>query len=143
MRPEFSRWPRSVNIVLGAWVVVSTVLWSASTAASVNGVVLGAMIAAVGLLALFAQQARAVNVILAVWLFASAWFIPGTTSYLFVSHLLTALAVLCVAAMPRGEHLEADQEWPDIPATGDHEPFLVAPPVDRAEERTSGRGTMW
>lgn len=141
MTPNQQAWPRWAHMILGAWVVGSTLMWSPATATTINGCAIGALIVGAAVLAMYAPQARALNAILAVWLFASTLFLP-TVSALFVSNLLTAIGVLVLTPV-RGVRRVMIDEWPDIPAARGHEPFIpvVRDLVD--DGRHEGRGTMW
>jgi hypothetical protein len=136
MRSDKFVWTRGVLAVLGAWVVVATLLWSPATATTINGVAIGALIAVAAVFAL-----RPVDVILAVWLFASTFFVPHNDA-LVVSNMIAALAVLFIALPPNLSRRVVRQEWPDVAATEEHE--VLAPPVDLVDDgRRTERGTMW
>jgi hypothetical protein len=128
-----------VTAVLGAWIVVATLVWSPATATTINGVVIGALIVAASVFAL-----RAVDVILAAWLFVATWILPHTEP-LLMSDILTSLGIVLVAVAFRmsQRRMTVVTEWPDIPATREHEPF-IAMPGDLVNDRShEGRGTMW
>jgi hypothetical protein len=139
MKVATTAWPRWVNAILGAWVVVSTLLWSPATSTTINGVVIGALIVAASVFAL-----RAVDAIFAVWLFVATWILPHSEA-LLLSDILTSLSIILVAVAFRmsQKRMAVVTEWPDIPTTHEHEPF-VAMPGDLVDDRShEGRGTMW
>lgn len=70
-------WPVWINVVVGAWVVISGGLLGLGTAALWNGIIVGIIVAAFALWAYFSKQKWAfwVDVVAGVWLFFSPWIL--------------------------------------------------------------------
>lgn len=134
-------WPRWVHMILGAWVLVSTLIWSPAVSTTINGCAIGALLVGAAVLELYAPQVRALNAILAVWLFASTMFLPAGSA-LFVSNLVTAIVVLVLTPL-RGDRRTFVDEWPEIPARVGHNPFVAEPRDLISDGREAERGTIW
>ncbi|HEY7372074.1 MAG TPA: hypothetical protein VIF57_07825 [Polyangia bacterium] len=72
---------RLINVVLGVWVVVSSLLlWRRNTANSVNGWITGAVVVISALLAMRLPSMRYVSAAAGVWLIASLFAWPDYSS---------------------------------------------------------------
>jgi len=73
-------WPRVANAVLGAWLLVSAVLWRHGHAQAVDAAVCGLLAIGFALTgALTGWPPRLFNVIVGAWLILSAVVLPHTT----------------------------------------------------------------
>lgn len=74
---EKRAWPTWVNVVVGAWLVVSGGLLRFETAPLWNSIILGIIIAALALWAYFGKQKWAFwgDVVAGAWLFFSPWIL--------------------------------------------------------------------
>ena len=87
------------NIVTGAWLMLSALLFRDSPAHAINTLVVGA--AAVGFALVAMRRSplfEAGNIVLAAWLFASPIAIPGGTAALVINHLIVATLLFGFAA---------------------------------------------
>lgn len=67
---------RGMNILLGAWLLISSFIWVHSSSQFWNTLIVGAVVALVALGAFRVASLRFVNAVAAVWLFASIWLLP-------------------------------------------------------------------
>jgi hypothetical protein len=97
-------WTRWVNVALGAWLAVSAFLWPHTGPSRANTVVVGASIALVALGAMTRTSLRAVNMMLAIWLFFSSLFLFHAEYAAEWHNAILALLVFAASMMPsRGE----------------------------------------
>jgi hypothetical protein len=97
--------PRIVTIVLGAWLAISAFLWPHTEAQRVNAWAIGMISVVSGLVALAVPVLRYVTTALAVWLFITAWAMPGVTSATTLTtwnNLLVAIVMLLASLAPSG-----------------------------------------
>ena len=72
---------RSVNAVLGTWLIVSSWVWPHSTARATNCIVVGSLaVITAGIAAFRAPWTRFFNAVLGVWLFVAAYALPSISS---------------------------------------------------------------
>jgi hypothetical protein len=90
---------RVLNLMVGLWLVVSSFAWQRTTAQRVDTAVVGVLVAVLSLVATRIPAARWLNALLAVWLFAATLFLPREGSFGLWNNLLSAVAVLLVAAV--------------------------------------------
>jgi hypothetical protein len=106
-RPPFTRW---LNILLGAWLVISAWVWAVPNNSRANMMIVGICITAVALFATFMPALRRLNTLLAVWLLvSSAAIFTGAPQVVTWSNIIVAIAVL-VASIPRDEG-RADKDY--------------------------------
>lgn len=91
---------RILNVLLGIWLFVSACVWDHAPAGRVNTWLSGLACTAVALVALRAPRARLVNMVLAVWVFASVIFLPRHGDFELWNNLLVGVAMFFVAGVP-------------------------------------------
>lgn len=91
---------RSLNILVGVWLILSGFCWSHSAAQLTNALVVGAACALSAIAALRIPPARFVNAVLGMWLFVSTWMFPANNAATLWNHTLTALVMLVIALVP-------------------------------------------
>lgn len=89
-RNHSARW---FNVALGAWLCVSVLAWKHSPAQYNNGWIVGVATATVAALAMRIQVVRFINSLIAIWLFISAWSLPGPSDLTFWNSLLVSMAI--------------------------------------------------
>jgi hypothetical protein len=92
---------RKVNVALGAWLVLSAMLWPHTSWQLFNALITGGLIATFALAGLGGWPwGRSINVTLGFWLMTSSVLLPSTRNATIANHLLVGLAVVVVAALP-------------------------------------------
>ncbi len=91
--------PRITNLVLGAWLFLSTFLWPHTSAQATNSWLCGALIMVFAALSNRYANARYANAALGVWLFISVWALATRTPATFWNNLLVGVAVFFVSLM--------------------------------------------
>lgn len=91
---------RWLNVGIGTWLFVSAFLWPHSEAQFANTCIVGLLTAGAALLGMRVPRARHVNVLLAPWVFISAWALPLELELTFWNNLLAAIVMLFVALTP-------------------------------------------
>ncbi len=84
---------RILNVVTGIWLVVSAFVAGRSPAQAINAVAVGAASTAIALAAVRVPAARWLNMLLAMWLFASVLVLPRRGDFGFWNDLLVATAI--------------------------------------------------
>jgi hypothetical protein len=95
--------PGLINVAIGGWLVVSTLLWRHAPAQRTNVWVCGSLCVIFALAGLAAPWARWFNTILAVWLLISPWALPsgGTMSSPTAwINVLCAIGIFIVSLVP-------------------------------------------
>jgi hypothetical protein len=88
------------NVILGTWLVVSSMAWRAWPFHAVNAVVTGSLAVAIGLVARMRLPGlNLLNVMVALWLALSVWIYPHGSAGLVVNHLLVAALMFGFAGM--------------------------------------------
>jgi hypothetical protein len=92
---------RGIDVALGLWLVVSAFLWPHGLPQFLNATVIGAAIAIDAGMALAGhERARFTNRALAVWLFVSNLFLPGTTLATAWNHSVLAVVLFLLSMVP-------------------------------------------
>lgn len=91
---------RGANIVLGAWLFISSFLWSHSQPQFTNAWMVGLLVSAIAIIGLWAPPIRFANTALSVWLLLSAWLLPGADPGTQWNHVLVAIAVFVLSLIP-------------------------------------------
>ena len=99
---------RWLNVAVGAWLLASAFLWSHIYVQFTNTWMVGLACAGMALLAMRVPQARYVNVLLALWLFASVWALPVGTTATFWNNILASVVMCFVALMPNAPGARGD-----------------------------------
>lgn len=91
------------DLLLGAWLFASMFLWRHSPEQMANAGIIGVAGLVLGFVALRGLVwARWIVGGLAVWLFVSAWFLPGTTVGTVLNHLIVATLMFGFSVLPTG-----------------------------------------
>ena len=91
------------DIILGVWLIASTVLWRHSPAHVVNAGAVGVLSVILGALARRGQTwARWLVAPLGAWLFVSVWALPQGTVPIVVNHFLVGTLLFGFSALPTG-----------------------------------------
>jgi hypothetical protein len=98
-----ARW---VNIVVGAWLAASALLWPHTLAQLANAALVGCACVVVAAVALRIPQARFVNTALGLWLYVSTWFLPAEVGTTVWNHALVSLVMMLIALVPSPRELE-------------------------------------
>ena len=93
-------WARYVNLVAGIWLFISGLLWTQPSAPRLNALVVGILVAAAAVWALWVEEARFVNSALAVWLLFSTLAIFELNGVPFWNDLVVSLIVFGVSLIP-------------------------------------------
>jgi hypothetical protein len=104
-RSDVGAWPRWINLVLGVWLFVSAFIWPHTQASYTNTWILGVLITAVAVWALFVPAVRWANTALAVWLFISTLFIMHISTGTAWNNAIVAALVFIFSLMPSTTHL--------------------------------------
>jgi hypothetical protein len=92
---------RRFTVVLGLWLIASSVVWPHSPSQILNACVVGVLVVLVALVALTANpRARYVNSALAVWLFASVFLLPTASRWTAWNDLFVAIMILACSLVP-------------------------------------------
>jgi hypothetical protein len=95
-----TRWARWVTVALGLWLVASTLLFPHGSSAGFDTLVLGILIAANAIQALWAPWFRFVNTVIALFLLVTELEFGEPTTFRFLSTLGTATLVLVLSFVP-------------------------------------------
>jgi hypothetical protein len=119
-------WARWVNVVLGAWLFISAVIWwppgaafiwwPPGSSAAPNSWLVGLVIVAVSLIAMYVSWVRWLNTALAVWLFVSTLAFTDMSSGAAWNNEIIALLVFLMSLLPDGVY--APPRPPPPPPTG-------------------------
>lgn len=90
---------RGVNVALGVWLFVSAFIWPHSYAQFTNSWIVGVLVAAVAVIAMWAPPARYLNAALGVWLFISAFALPSVSSATVWNHVIVGIAIFAASLM--------------------------------------------
>lgn len=94
-----ARWPRLVSLAVGVWLVVSTLAFRTESSPGFNRLMIGIFVCCCAVSALWAPWFRFVNMGLGVWLlFTAATFRHGST-FLALSTLASAAALIVFSAL--------------------------------------------
>jgi hypothetical protein len=96
-------WPRYANALVGAWLLLSTFLWTHTPSARSNTWIVGLMMTIAALWAVSAPAVRWFNTALAVWLGLSTFAMPDIRPQTFYNNLLVAMVAFILSLMPSPE----------------------------------------
>jgi hypothetical protein len=88
---------RNINLTLSAWLALSAFLWVHSAAQFHNAWTVAALGAAVALVGAVVRAARALNTVLAAWLFFSAWALPVMNDATFRNSVIVAIVMFLIS----------------------------------------------
>ncbi|HVK63197.1 MAG TPA: SPW repeat protein [Polyangium sp.] len=95
------RWPRWINIVLGIWLLIApAALGYVDVHAANNDRLLGILIAASAIVALWAPKARFVNVVLGAWLIIAPFVLGYFGKNAVANDIVLGIAVAAFAFLP-------------------------------------------
>jgi hypothetical protein len=92
--------PGLLNVLIGAWLILSTFVFRHAPAQRTNAWVSGILCIAFALAGMVAPRAKYLNTLLAVWLMASPWVVPsgGTMSTATAwTNVLCAIAIFIIS----------------------------------------------
>lgn len=94
--------PRLINLFVGLWLCVSAFVWPHRQAQVVNALAVGTTCALAAYAARRVPQLRVINILLALWLFASSWVLSplGHAPLTRWNHLVSSSLMLFVALLP-------------------------------------------
>jgi hypothetical protein len=90
---------RWLNVLLGAWLFISTWVWPHTQAQATNAIIVGALVVLFAIIAVWAPQVRYANTALAIWLFISAFALVTQSPATRWNHVLVAIAIFFVSLM--------------------------------------------
>lgn len=88
---------RGINVILGAWLLISAFIWQHAAAQFWNTLIMGIIVAGFALGALRIPQLRFVNTAAAAWLLVSIWALPTMSSATAWNNGLVAVAIFVVS----------------------------------------------
>jgi hypothetical protein len=91
-----------VNIVLGAWLFISTFIWPHAGSSATNTWVVGLLIVIVAIIAMYWPVVRWLNTLLGAWLFISAFVISNIFLATTWNNAIVAILVFLISLMPGG-----------------------------------------
>lgn len=92
--------PGWIGMLLGLWQFASKLLWQHSSQQFMNAQVVAVALTAFSAATLGLPGMRYANVLVAIWLFASAWILPRLADATLWNNVLVASAMLAVALHP-------------------------------------------
>jgi SPW repeat len=102
---EPTAWPRWLNIAVGAWLFISAFLWPHAANAYANTWLVGLLIVAAAIVAMYVPWVRWLNTVFAVWLFFSTFaFVhaePATTWNNAIVAIVVFVTSLAPGRLPR------------------------------------------
>ncbi|HTO98407.1 MAG TPA: SPW repeat protein [Myxococcales bacterium] len=91
---------RTLNILVGVWLFISTFCWAHSQAQMTNTWILGVLCVVFALVAMRTEWMRYLNTALATWLFISAFVLPSTSRGTVWNNALVAVAIFVISLAP-------------------------------------------
>jgi len=88
---------RLINVLLGVWVVISSLLWIRRGGSFVNSLVTGVVVVVSALLAIRRPDLRFINTAAGVWLIASMFAWPNYSSPMVWNNAMVGAAVALVS----------------------------------------------
>lgn len=99
-RPDSGSVPRWINLLLGVWLFISAFAWSHTMPEMTDAWIVGLMIVAASIIAMYWPPARYANTILAIWLFFSSLGFPHQHVATIWNHVIIAIIVFVVSLVP-------------------------------------------
>lgn len=96
----FSRVGSAANLIVGIWLFCSAYFWRDVPEQAANAGVVGAVVVATSLAALYGghPELRLVNLALSIWLFASLWILGGNSAAMVANHMLASVLLFSFSA---------------------------------------------
>ena len=94
---------RVTTFVLGIWLFVSSFLWPMREAAKLNGLVVGALVAAFAAASIWKPAVKYANTALGVWLFFTAFAFSGTSGTVWNQNVVAMLVTILSLAPVESE----------------------------------------
>jgi hypothetical protein len=93
---------RVLNVVVGAWVVLSAFLWHHTLSSRTNTWICGLLVVVFSLIALRAPRARFVTTAVAVWLFITSFTIATVSESTVWNNWICAVVIFFISLVPGG-----------------------------------------
>jgi hypothetical protein len=93
------RWPRLVSLLIGLWLVVSTIAFRTETSAGFNRLMIGVFVACCAIMAIWAPWFRFANLAMGLWLVFSASTFEHASTFLRLSTLVGGGALVVLSAL--------------------------------------------
>jgi hypothetical protein len=107
-RPDSGSVPRWINLLLGVWLFISAFAWPHTMAEMTDAWVVGLLIVAASVIAMYWPTARYANTVLAIWLFFSSLGFPHQHTATIWNHVIVAIIVFVLSLVPsRASNLTA------------------------------------
>ena len=100
---------RSINLLLGVWLVISAFLWTHSHEQFGNTCAVGVASAVVAALAMGSPRLRWINGVVALWLFVSAFVLPHATVGTIWNGVIVAVIMFSVSVAETMGPIESDR----------------------------------
>jgi hypothetical protein len=97
---------RYLEVVLGFWLVASTLVWAYTDPGRVNAWVTGLLIMAMSIAAARWRRTRYGTTLLGAWLVASTWVLPTAWVLTRVHHVVIGMIVAGLSLLGRGRPAE-------------------------------------
>ncbi len=95
-----TRWPRLLSLLVGIWLVVSTLAFRTESSAGFNRLMIGIFVVCSAILAMWAPWFRFVNVGLGVWLFFMAMAFRHGAQLLGLSTIVAGVVLVVLGLVP-------------------------------------------
>lgn len=97
-----------LNIVLGAWLIISAFAWPHSRVQMNNTWLFGALVVFFSALGSVAPRAHHLSALAAIWVFVSARELPSISAATVWNNILVAIAIFIVSLIPVGPTVAGD-----------------------------------
>src|SRR5689334_14547423 len=94
-----ARWPPLVSLAIGIWLVVSALAFRVESSAGFNRLMIGLFVCGFAISAIWAPWFRFMNLGLGVWLLLSAATLGHASTFLWLSTLIAAGALIVFSAL--------------------------------------------
>jgi hypothetical protein len=93
---------RVLNVVVGAWVVLSAFIWHHTVPSRSNTWICGVLVMIFSLVALRAPRARFLTTAVAVWFFITSFTVPTVSAATVWSNWISAVVIFFISLVPGG-----------------------------------------
>jgi len=93
-------WARYLNVLLGAWLVISDFVWRHGEAANTNTWITGILVVAFALWALWVPNMRWWNALLGAWAVVAAFVLPHVSGATLWNNIIIGVLILVVSLVP-------------------------------------------
>jgi hypothetical protein len=100
-------WPRLVAVALGAWLVISALVWTHTDAQMTNAVISGVLAIVIALTSTRLPFVRYLNAALGVWIFVSAFLLASGTIATAWNEIFDGISLVAVSLIRYGGRQEA------------------------------------